>query len=85
MVSTEVPDVVADWSDVVHLAASQTEFVEACRQVVRHSVAERDAKVAPLRHRHEWDSIADGMQALLEAALGADLGQPSDLSDADIA
>ena len=85
VVSTEVPDVVADWSDVVHLAASATEFIDACRQVVRHPVAERDAKVAPLRRRHEWDSIAEGMQALLEASLTSDLGRPSALTGADIA
>ena len=85
VVSTEVPDVVADWSDVVHLAATRTAFVEACRQVVRHSVADRDAKVAPLRRRHEWDAIAEGMQALLEASLAPDLGRPSALSGAGIA
>jgi glycosyltransferase involved in cell wall biosynthesis len=71
VVSTRVPDVVADWSGVVHLADTGSEFAEACRHVAQHSVEDRDARVAPLRAKHEWDSIADGMRQLLERALGA--------------
>jgi glycosyltransferase involved in cell wall biosynthesis len=71
VVSTRVPDVVADWSGVVHLADTGAEFAEACRHVVQHSLADRDARVAPLRAKHEWDSIAAGMRQLLERALGA--------------
>jgi glycosyltransferase involved in cell wall biosynthesis len=72
VVSTRVPDVVADWGDVVHLADSGSEFADACRHVAEHSVAERDARVAPLRAKHEWDNIAAGMRALLEQALEQD-------------
>jgi glycosyltransferase involved in cell wall biosynthesis len=66
VVSTRVPDVVADWSDVVHLADTAAEFAAACHEVVDHSVEIRDAKAAPLRRRHEWDTIAARMANLLE-------------------
>ncbi len=68
VVSTRVPDVVSDWSDVVHLCAAD-EFAGACRQVLEQSGAQRDARVAPLRARHEWDAIADEMRRLLRQAL----------------
>jgi glycosyltransferase involved in cell wall biosynthesis len=69
VVSTEVPDVVADWGDVVHFAATGQEFADACRHVVRHSRADRDTRVAPLRRKHEWDAIADQMREVLEQQL----------------
>ena len=69
VVSTAVPDVVADWGEVVHLAATGSEFAQACRHVLSHSVAECDARVAPGRRRHEWDAIAAAMPDVLEAEL----------------
>jgi glycosyltransferase involved in cell wall biosynthesis len=69
VVSTRVPDVVADWSDVVHLADDAAEFAHACRHVATHSLEKRDRRVAPLRHKHEWDNIAAGMVEILSAAL----------------
>ncbi len=69
VVSTAVPDVVADWGPVVHLAATGEQFADACRHVVQHSVVERDDRVVPSRRRHEWDAIADGMREVLETGL----------------
>ncbi len=69
VVSTAVPDVVADWGDVVHLAATGAEFADACRHVLSHSVLERDVRVAPGRRKHEWDTIAAAMRDLLEDEL----------------
>jgi glycosyltransferase involved in cell wall biosynthesis len=74
VVSTAVPDVVADWGEVVHLAATGADFADACRHVVSHSVAERDARVAPGRRRHEWDAIAASMRDLLEDELAGRAG-----------
>jgi glycosyltransferase involved in cell wall biosynthesis len=71
VVSTRVPDVVADWSDVVHLADDGLSFATACREVAAHSVTARDALVAPLRRRHEWDMIAERMAEILDEALVA--------------
>ncbi len=69
VVSTRVPDVVADWSSVVHLADTGAEFAAACQHVVAQSRAQRDQRVAPLRRKHEWDVIAAGMVEILEAAV----------------
>ena len=69
VVSTRVPDVVSDWSDVVSLADSGAEFAAACRKTLHDSREERDARVAPLRAKHEWDAIADGMRQVLERTL----------------
>ncbi|HMC68326.1 MAG TPA: glycosyltransferase, partial [Mycobacteriales bacterium] len=73
VVSSRVPDVVADWSDVVHLADDAEQFAAACRHVAEHSLADRDRLVAPLREKHEWDSIAAGMGGILQTALAAKL------------
>ncbi len=67
VVSTRVPDVVADWADVVRFADDGSGFADACRAVVDDSLADRDARTAPLAARHEWDAIADGMATLLRA------------------
>jgi glycosyltransferase involved in cell wall biosynthesis len=71
VVSTRVPDVVADWSSVVHLADDGSSFAEACREVVTHSAADRDRLLAPLRARYEWDTIAAEMTALLHEQIAA--------------
>jgi glycosyltransferase involved in cell wall biosynthesis len=71
VVSTRVPDVVADWSSVVHLAEDGRSFASACREVIAHSAAERDRLLAPLRARYEWDTIAAEMTELLHERLAA--------------
>src|SRR5881397_3031343 len=73
VVSSRVPDVVADWSEVVHLADDAEQFAEACRQVAEHSVTDRDRLVEPLREKHEWDSIAAGMGDILQTTLATKL------------
>ena len=69
VVSTRVPDVVADFGEVVHLADTAAEFAAACREVVQHNADARDARVAPIRLRHEWDSITQAMSGLLQDRL----------------
>ncbi|MFV0127082.1 glycosyltransferase [Streptomyces sp. HMX112] len=66
VVSTRVPDVVADYRDVVHFADTPAEFAAACRQVVLHSQADRDRNLRPIRNRQEWDVIAGSMAALID-------------------
>jgi glycosyltransferase involved in cell wall biosynthesis len=68
VVSTRVPDVVADYSGVVDLRDDAKGFAEACRRALvesSHSRAERCAGV--LRAKH-WDTIAARMSAIVEAA-----------------
>ena len=72
VVSTRIPDVLADFGDVVHLADTAAEFAAACREVAGHSRRARDALVAPIRARHEWDAIAAAMSRLMAAKLGLD-------------
>ncbi len=67
VVSTRVPDVVADYDEVVHLADDGAQFAAACRHVLQQSGAERDSRLRPLQARQEWDAIAAAMQDLLEA------------------
>ena len=68
VVSTRVPDVVADYSGIVHLRDDGPGFAAACRQAAgecRHQLAER---VRPILHAQHWDTIAGRMGSLLTAA-----------------
>ena len=65
VVSTRIPDVVADWSEVARFADTGAEFAAACQAVLDDPVDERDRRLAPLLPRYEWDAIATEMDALL--------------------
>jgi len=65
VVSTRVPDVVADYAGLVHLADDVDGFASACRHVARHDPVERDRRLAPVLARQEWDAIAAAMGTLL--------------------
>lgn len=65
VVSTRVPDVVADYTGVVDLRDDAAEFAEGCRRGAaecRHVRADRARPVLAAQH---WESIADRMSALL--------------------
>jgi glycosyltransferase involved in cell wall biosynthesis len=66
VVSTQVPDVVADYGDVVHFADDGAEFAAACLEVVTHECSDRDRKAKPIQGRQEWDYIAASMSRLLD-------------------
>ncbi len=66
VVSTRVPDVVADYAEVVHFADDGAQFASACREVVTHQVSDRDRRVQPIQARQEWDYIASAMTNLLD-------------------
>jgi glycosyltransferase involved in cell wall biosynthesis len=67
VVSTRVPDVVADYDGIVHLADDAPSFAVACREVVGHSRTERDQRLSPILRLHEWDVIAASMASLIDA------------------
>lgn len=67
VVSTRVPDVVADHHTVVDLRDDAVGFAQACRQVLGHDLSERDARLAPLLQMQDWDVIAARMAELVEA------------------
>ena len=68
VVSTRVPDVVADYGEVVELRDDAEGFAAACREVAGHSRGQRDANVSPLLERHDWHAIADEMRTLIDEA-----------------
>jgi glycosyltransferase involved in cell wall biosynthesis len=67
VVSTRVPDVVADYRTVVHFADDGPGLADACRQVLAHATEDRDRRLRPIQARQEWDRIAASMRDLLEA------------------
>jgi glycosyltransferase involved in cell wall biosynthesis len=69
VISTRVPDVVSDWGELVHLADDGQAFASGCREVLTQPAGERDAKLAAVAKRYEWDSIAEEMSERLSAAL----------------
>ena len=77
VVSTRVPDVVADHGRVVELADDGAGFAAACRRARRAREAAgsagRAADVDALLRRQTWDSIAARMAALLERAPAASM------------
>jgi glycosyltransferase involved in cell wall biosynthesis/beta-glucosidase/6-phospho-beta-glucosidase/beta-galactosidase len=65
VVSTRVPDVVTDYSGIVHLADDATEFAESCREALAEPATERDHRIRKITQRHEWDYIATQMYGLI--------------------
>ncbi len=68
VVSTPVPDVVADYAGLVDLQLDGAGFADACRRVQRHCPEERAHKARPVLHWHHWDSIASRMARLMAGA-----------------
>ena len=75
VVSTRVPDVVADHGSHVDLADDGVGFAEACRRAHRRHPAARADLDAVVR-RSTWDSIAARMTDVLEGADSA-VGEPA--------
>jgi UDP-galactopyranose mutase len=65
VVSTRVPDVVADYTGVVGLADDGAGFADACIASLCEPDGERRARVAPILASQHWDAIAQQMQALI--------------------
>ena len=68
VVSTRVPDVVADFGDVVELADDAQGFAAACRRALEADGAAREERVRPLLERSSWDAVAARMDAILRRA-----------------
>jgi glycosyltransferase involved in cell wall biosynthesis len=68
VVSTPVPDVVADFAGLVHVAETPEEFAAACRQALIEPLAVRDRLLRRIEPRYQWDDIAARIHAVLEAA-----------------
>lgn len=68
VVSTRVPDVVADHGSVVDFQDDGAGFADACRRVLRHDRARRAETAQPLLHWQHWDTIASRMDTILDDA-----------------
>jgi len=66
VVSTRVPDVVADYGEHVHLADTGAAFAACCRQLAAASHKALSDPVRSLLRRQEWDFIAEAMEDLVE-------------------
>ena len=75
VVSTRVPDVVADFGAFVSLADDGEGFARACRDVRPHDVASRDARLAPVLARYRWDWIASAMERHMDDVLSGAVEQ----------
>jgi glycosyltransferase involved in cell wall biosynthesis len=68
VVSTPVPDVVADFADLVHVAATPEEFAVACRSALTEPLSVRDRLLRRIEPRYQWDDIARRISAILDDA-----------------
>jgi glycosyltransferase involved in cell wall biosynthesis len=66
VVSTRVPDVVADHRAVVDLEDDGAGFARACRAAKRRDRRARTAEVDAVLRRQTWDSIATRMSEIIE-------------------
>ncbi len=78
VVSTRVPDVVSSFSEVVELRDDAAGFAAGCREVLGHSLEERDRRMAPLMQERRWDTIAARMQRLMDRETLPDLAGAAD-------
>jgi glycosyltransferase involved in cell wall biosynthesis len=78
VVSTRIPDVVADHGSVVALADDAQGFAVACVEALRSDTAPLRGHVDALLRSHHWDSIVARMATILsEAAAEREAGEPA--------
>ncbi len=78
VVSTRVPDVVADHASVVALADDAQGFAAACLVAARSDPTLHRARVDALLRLHHWDAIAARMETILnEATAERGAGEPA--------
>jgi beta-glucosidase/6-phospho-beta-glucosidase/beta-galactosidase len=68
VVSTPVPDVVADFPGLVRVAATAEEFAGACREALTEPLDVRDRRMRRIEPRYQWDQIAVRIHRVLEDA-----------------
>jgi glycosyltransferase involved in cell wall biosynthesis len=65
VVSTAVPDVVADFGDVVHVAEDARGFAAACERLLAGAPSPVGQRVERILSRRSWDGIAATMAGLI--------------------
>ena len=71
VVSTRVPDVVADFGSVVRIADRPAEFARACVDALAEPLEERDRKLRRIERRYQWDDIAGRIHRIMQDAVSA--------------
>ena len=71
VVSTPVPDVVADFGTVVRIASRPDEFAAACVRALAEPLEERDRRLRRIERRYQWDEIAARIHRTMQGALAA--------------
>ena len=80
VISTSVPDVVAFYKDIVHIADGPGAWLQAVDQVLNAKVEQwqaRWARAEIMLQESSWDSIAERMWALIEDRLAHNKGDGS--------
>jgi glycosyltransferase involved in cell wall biosynthesis len=72
VVSTRVPDVVADFEGVVELRDDADGFAAACRKLQGRAGKPASTELKRLMKRHHWDRIAELMEKLVFTSASAD-------------
>ena len=75
IVSTPVHDVVQLYGDVVAVAASHEDFIEACRDALTEDAEQRALRIAHMRRHVErttWDAAARAIRQQIEALMKQD-------------
>ena len=68
--STAVPDVVAEFGDVVHVAGEAQGFAAACEGLLAGGSSPLGQQVERMLSRRSWDGIAATMAGLIRERLG---------------
>jgi glycosyltransferase involved in cell wall biosynthesis len=69
IVSTAVEDVVLQFSEIVHVADSPTQFIEACRESLANPKGERIEAGLQLAKKNSWEAIVARLEGHIEDAL----------------
>jgi glycosyltransferase involved in cell wall biosynthesis len=71
VVSTAISDVVRQFSAIVHVAASPSEFVEHVRSALERPDAQRIASGLDMARHHSWENIVRQMEDILRQSVRA--------------
>jgi hypothetical protein len=67
ILSGAIPDVVSNWGDVVWIARTPDEYVQAAHQILQSAHSERLLRGQQKARQNAWTSIVAGMLAQIEA------------------
>jgi glycosyltransferase involved in cell wall biosynthesis len=71
VVSTPIPDVVADFGNLVRIASDPAEFAKACVDALAEPLEDRDRTLRRIERRYQWDDIAARIHQIMQDAVPA--------------